>query len=174
MTEAAAFWGIIAGLAGNLVTNAVALAGWADLPVYLDPILVGALLSYVTIEIVIRRSRVTERERRRRLRLHETPAEEFEAARLRRTLGWAVALVLFGLAMSVLMCLLYALPYRDAAGGPATGEFVMSFAVGGFLVATGLLAWWGTRRSYGNVSAPGVGPNSVGAASAAIEPPNRE
>ena len=149
VTEAAAFWGIIAGLAGNLVTNAVALLGWADLPVYLDPILVGALLSYLTIEVVLRRGRVTERERRRRLRLHQAPHEEIDAARLRRTLGWAVALIVFGLVMAGLMVSFYALPYRQATGGPATGEFLMSLAVGGFLVLTGLLAWWGTRRSYG-------------------------
>jgi sodium/pantothenate symporter len=171
ITEAAAFWGIIAGLFGNLATNAVALLGWADLPVHLDPILVGALLSYVTIEIVSRGGQVTERERRRRLRLHEAPAEEFDPGRLRRTLGWATALVAFGLSLAGLMIVFYAVPYRVAVGSPATGEFVMSLAVGLFLVVTGALAWWGTRRSYGS-GASAAGP--AGAASAANEGPEQD
>ena len=37
VTEPAAFWGILAGLAGNLVTNAVALLGWADISCLLPP-----------------------------------------------------------------------------------------------------------------------------------------
>ena len=149
ITEAAAFWGILAGLAGNLVTNAVALLGWAELPVFLDPILVGALLSYLTIEAVSRGGRVTDRERRRRLRLHEVPAAELDAARVRRTLGWAAVLVAFGLLLALLMVVFYALPYRAVVGEPSMGEFAMSLAVGGFLVITGALAWGGTRRSYG-------------------------
>jgi len=150
VTEAAAFWGILAGLAGNLVTNGVALLGWAELPVYLDPILVGALLSYLTIEAVSRGGRVTDRERRRRLRLHEVPAAERDTARLRRTLAWAAALVAFGLLLTLLMVVFYALPYRAAAGAPSAGEFAMSLAVGGSLVITGALAWWGARRSCGS------------------------
>ncbi|MGD8577835.1 MAG: sodium:solute symporter family protein [Lysobacterales bacterium] len=148
ITEAGAFWGILAGLAGNLVTNAVALLGWAELPVILDPILVGAALSYVVTEVVSRRGRVTALERDRRLGLHMAPPEEFEPLRLRRTLAWAVALVVFGVLLTALMIVFYALPYGEAAAGGA-GELTLSLAVGLFLVATGALAWWGARRAYG-------------------------
>jgi sodium/pantothenate symporter len=148
ITEAGAFWGILAGLAGNLVTNAVALLGWADLPVILDPILVGAVLSYLVVEIVSRRGRVSEREHRRRERLHVAPAGEFDPARLRRTLAWAAALTVFGLSLGGAMIVCYALPYRAAVGGTAAGAFALSIAVGGFLASTGVLAWWGARRSY--------------------------
>lgn len=148
ITEAGAFWGIIAGLAGNLVTNAVALLGWVDLPVILDPILVGAVLSYLVVEAVSRAGRVSDRERRRRLRLHEMPDPERDPRKTRRTLAWAVALAVFGAVLAALMLVFYAVPYREAVGEAATGEFVLSLAVGGFLVVTGLLAWWGTRRSY--------------------------
>ena len=152
ITEAGAFWGIIAGLAGNLVTNAVALLGWVELPVILDPILVGAVLSYLVVEGVSRAGSVSERERRRRLRLHEMPEAERDPRRTRRTLFWAMALVVFGAVMTGLMLFFYAVPYREAVAGPATGEFALSLAVGGFLMLTGLLAWWGTRRSYGAVA----------------------
>jgi sodium/pantothenate symporter len=149
ITEAGAFWGIIAGLAGNLVTNAVALLGLVDLPVILDPILVGAVLSYVVVVLVSRAGRVSDREHRRRERLHETPADEFDPLRLRRTLGWAGVLMLFGLLLATLLVVFYALPYRRALGGSAAGEIAMSLGVGLMVVLTGALAWWGTKRSYG-------------------------
>ena len=150
ITEAGAFWGIIAGLAGNLVTNSAALLGLVDLPVILDPILVGAVLSYAVVVIVSRAGRVSDREHRLRERLHETPADESDPARLRRTLGWAAVLMVFGLSLGVLMVVFYALPYRHAAGGAAAGEIAMSVGVGLMLVLTGALAWWGTKRSYGS------------------------
>ena len=148
ITEAGAFWGIVAGLAGNLATNSVALLGWAELPVILDPILVGAVLSLLVVVIVSRRGRVNEKERERRLGLHLAPPEESDPARLRRTLGWAVWLVIFGLLLAVLMIVFYALPYRQAAGS-GVGEILLSIAVGLSLVATGGLAWWGAQRAYG-------------------------
>lgn len=154
ITEAAAFWGIIAGLVGNLATNAVALLGWFELPVILDPILVGAVLSYLVVELVSRSGQVSERERRRRHRLHEMPESEHDPARLRRTLGWAAALMAFGLSLAGLLIGLYALPYRDAVGA-AAGEIALALAVGLLLVATGALAWWGTKQSYGARSLAG-------------------
>ena len=42
ITEAGAFWGMVAGFASNLATNALSLIGGVEFPVYLDPILVGA------------------------------------------------------------------------------------------------------------------------------------
>jgi len=149
ITEAAAFWGIIAGFLGNLATNGVKLLGVVELPVIVDPILVGVVLSYAVIEIVSRRGRVTERESRRRERLHQMPEEEIDAAKLRSTLRWANALMAFGVLLAALMIVFYALPYRAAVGGAAAGEFVLSLGVGFFLVLTGALARWGTVRSYG-------------------------
>jgi hypothetical protein len=40
------------------------------------------------------------------------------------------------------------LPYRQATGSAAIGEFGLAIAVGFFLVLTGALARWGTLRSY--------------------------
>jgi sodium/pantothenate symporter len=148
ITEAGAFWGIIAGLLGNLGTNSLAVLGLVDLPVIFDPILVGFVLSYIVIEWVSRHGQVSERERRRRERLHQLPAEEVDAARLRRTLFWADALMIFGVTVAALLIAFYALPFRRVAGGAAAGEFALAIGVGFFLVVTGALARWGTLRSY--------------------------
>jgi sodium/pantothenate symporter len=148
ITEAAAFWGIIAGFLGNLATNGVILLGLADLPAIADPILVGALLSYTVIEIVSRRGRVSAREHRRRERLHEMPDEEVDHGRVRRTVLWANTLMVYGVVLAGLMVVFHVLPYRTAVGGSATGEFALAIGVGFFLVLTGALARWGTLRSY--------------------------
>jgi len=148
ITEAAAFWGIIAGFLGNLATNGVILLGLFDLPAIADPILVGALLSYVVIEIVSRRGQVSEREHRRRERLHEMPDAEVDHDRVRRTVLWANALMVFGVVLAGLMVAFHVLPYRRAVGGAGTGELVLAIGVGFFLVLTGALARWGTLRSY--------------------------
>jgi sodium/pantothenate symporter len=147
ITEAGAFWGILAGLAGNLATNVAALLGWVELPVWADPILVGALLSLAVVVGVSRRGRVSEPERRRRERLHEAPVEEGAAARLRSTRNWAWTLMGAGALLALTLIVFYVAPYR-AATGSAAGELAMSLGIGLMLVLTGWLAWRGTERAY--------------------------
>jgi Na+/proline symporter len=148
ITESGAFWGIIAGLIGNLFTNTLALLRIVDLPVYLDPILVGVVLSYVTVELVSMKGKVTSKEHELRERLHVTPESELDAAKLARTLMWPKLLIVFGVAFSLLLIGIYALPYQQATGQVATGEILLSVGIGLSLVVTGVLAWWGTARSY--------------------------
>ena len=148
ITEAGAFWGIIVGLLGNLVTNSLALLKIVDLPVLLDPILVGVVLSYITVEGVSLRGKVTEKQHDLRERLHRVPKSEIDAAKLGRTLFWPKLLIVFGAAFSVLLYFFYVVPYQQATGQPATGEILMSAGIGLSLVVTGVLAWWGTARSY--------------------------
>lgn len=148
ITEGGAFWGIIAGLVGNLFTNTLALLRIIDLPVYLDPILVGVVLSYITVELVSMKGKVTGKEHELRERLHVTPESELDAGKLARTLMWPKLLIVFGVAFSLLLIGFYALPYQQATGQTATGEILLSIGIGLSLVTTGVLAWWGTARSY--------------------------
>jgi len=161
ITEAGAFWGIVTGLLGNLAANLVGVLGMAELPAILDPILVGALLSYLTVEAVSWRGQVSEREHRRRLRLHEMPESETDPARLHGTLRYAVALMVFGIVLTVLLLLFYVRPYSQAVPGGAAGELAMSLGIGVMLVLTGALAWWGTWRSYARRVGPASAGNSV-------------
>jgi sodium/pantothenate symporter len=148
ITEAAAFWGIIAGLLGNLLTNALALLRLVDLPVFLDPILVGAIISYLTIEAVSYGGRVGQKEHAWRERLHRVPAAEIDFAKLSRTLAWSAAVMISGVLMTVLMVVFYYLPYRAAVQDRATGELVLSVAVGLAVFLAGLFAWIGARSAY--------------------------
>jgi sodium/pantothenate symporter len=150
ITEAAAFWGIIAGLLGNLLTNGLALLRLVDLPVVLDPILVGALVSYLTIEAVSSRGRVREREHAWRERLHRVPVAEIDAARLRRTLAWSAVVMASGVVMTLFLIFFYYLPYREATQNRAGGELMLSIAVGLAVFLAGLIAWRGTDSTYGD------------------------
>jgi sodium/pantothenate symporter len=149
ITEAAAFWGIITGLLGNVAVNLVIVTGAADVPTVLDPILVGAVLSYLTIEMVIARSKVTPEEQARREALHITPIQEFDAERMQRTVRWSWVVMAAGVAIGGLLLAYWARPWQQATGQPGTGEVVMSLFVGGCLVIAGALARWGTLRYYG-------------------------
>ena len=150
ITEAAAFWGIIAGFLGNIVARALDMSGAIDLPVYAHPILLGALLSYLVIELVILRSVVTPHEAANRELLHEVPSAEQDPRLLGRTVFWANAVMLSGPLLGLLMVVFWVLPYQAAIGRTATGEWLTAVIIGLILVATGALARVGTVRSYGS------------------------
>jgi sodium/pantothenate symporter len=148
ITEGAAFWGILVGLAGNVGMHAFNLLGGIDLPAILDPILVGAVLSWITVVTVSAAGEVSPSEHAWREKLHETPAAEIDFVRLRKTLFWSWVLIGGGVVTAALMVVFYYLPYRQAVGGAAVGELMMSLGVGLALIVTGVLARKGTLASY--------------------------
>ena len=115
------------------------------MPVWADPIILGALIGVVVTVWVSRCGTVSEAERRYRERLHEVPPEELDAAEIRRTLRWPAVLVICGILLTTVMVAFYALPYRSATG-QGSGEFVLSLACGFILIACGLLARWAILR----------------------------
>ena len=82
--------------------------------VYLDPILMGGVISLIVVLAVSRMTVVTENERRFRLSLLVTPVEELNASEAKKTLVYALALGLFGVVMTVGMLLYYVAPYQRA------------------------------------------------------------
>ena len=124
------------------------MQGIVDFPVYLHPIVVGALLSYITIEILTASGKVSDEEHALRESLHEIPAAEIDAGRLRGTLLCSKVVIAVGVLFAALLLVFYARPYQDATGGGATGEYLLAIGIGLSLVLTGVLALWGTKRSY--------------------------
>jgi sodium/pantothenate symporter len=114
ITEGGAFWGIITGLAGNVGANLLKLSGLVELPTVLDPILLGAVASYITIELVSRNGAVSEREHELREQLHQTPESELDSGKLHRTLQWSKAVIVFGVLLAVLLVVFYVMPYQQA------------------------------------------------------------
>ena len=153
ITAAAAMWGIVAGFLGNVIPKLLSLAGVVEWPVYLDPILIGATLSLVTVLWVSRYTRVTEEEREYRASLFIAPTEDIEQRKIAGTLRIAHLTAGFGLLSAVLLIVLFVLPYSDIKGLPASGAWFSAEAAlaGSWILTYGFCAWlviYGVRRSY--------------------------
>ena len=140
ITADGAFWGIVTGFVGNCTAKALDYFEFVDLPVWADPIILGAVLSLVVILLVSRRGAVSEVEHRYRASLHVVPAAEFNAQELRYTRRWSAILIVGGLLLSLLMVLFWALPYQRAVDADVLlgGEVWLSLGCGFVLVASGL------------------------------------
>ena len=157
ITEAAAFWGMLTGLAFNVVPKFFEFIGVIQLPSYLDPALIGGVASLVATILVSRRTTVTEEEASYLRRLHERPADEVRQSRTRRTLiAPAVLLIVNGVLMPWFLVEQYVRPYQRAMGqlmpdgslNLFTGEIALM--VGWVVIWSGLgiFSIWYIRRSY--------------------------
>jgi len=168
ITERAAFWGIVAGFAGNIGANLLGMFELVELPVYLDPIFLGAAASLAAIWGLSRHGDVSEAERAFLAALHRTPEGERDARRVRRSLVWPKAMLAVGIALSAAMIAFYARPYQEAvgaAGAVASGELLLAVAQGTLLIAGAALAHWGVRRAYAaGPAGPASRPSATGSA----------
>jgi sodium/pantothenate symporter len=114
LTEAGAFWGMVAGFGVNVTMNALSLAGWVQWPVVADPILVGVVSSYVVVRVVSNRGVVSVTEANYREALHRMPPQERDPAVIRQTLVWPKVMVATGAVIAVALTLFYAVPYQQA------------------------------------------------------------
>ena len=114
LTEAGAFWGMVAGFGVNVTMNALSLAGWVQWPVVADPILVGVVSSYLVVRVVSNRGVVSVTEANYREALHRMPPQERDPAVIRQTLLWPKVMVAMGAMIAVALTLFYAVPYRQA------------------------------------------------------------
>ena len=153
ITAAAAMWGIISGFLGNVIPKLLSLAGLVELPVYLDPILIGAVLSLVTVLWVSRYTQVTEAEREYRASLFVAPEEDVEPGRIAGTIKIAHLTGAFGLLSAALLIILFILPYREIKGLPLSGVWSSPEVAlaGSWILTFGFCAYlviYGVRRSY--------------------------
>ena len=114
LTEAGAFWGMVAGFGVNVTMNALSLAGWVQWPVVADPILVGVVSSYLVVRVVSNRGVVSVTEANYREALHYMPPQERDLAVIRQTLVWPKVMVAMGAVIAVALTLFYAVPYQQA------------------------------------------------------------
>lgn len=154
ITASAAFWGIVSGFLGNIIPKLLSVLGVLQLPAWLDPILVGGVISLVVVLVVSARTQVSETERRYRLSLLNVPAEELNPAEARKTLRYAYALGAFGIVMTLVMLRFYVLPYQ-AATFADDGAFRFDWFSGealfayGWSIVFGAVAWL-LRRAVSN------------------------
>ncbi len=156
ITADAAFWGIVTGFVCNVIPAALEYLGLISLPVYLNPVVIGASVSLVTIFVVSRRGRVTRAEKVYRLRLHRTPDIDRNARMTRVTLIAPALLVLYGCVMPVLLIRFYVIPYQTATGRLLadgsidwwTGEALLALSTAVLYIPLGLISAAVIRRRY--------------------------
>jgi sodium/pantothenate symporter len=157
ITADAAFWGIISGFLFNAVPKALEYLGWIELPFWLDPILLGGLVSLAVVLVVSGFSSVSRDEQVYRLQMHRVPEQEVSASRLRYT-GYApLLLAIYSVTMSFILITVYVQPYQEATGTLTatggidwlSGESLLVLIHPFVVLPTAWIAWRMIRKSYG-------------------------
>jgi len=156
ITEAAAFWGMLSGLLFNVVPKFFDYIGMIDLPSYLNPVLIGGVVSLVVTIVVSRRTIVSEDEVSYLTKLHDTPADEISAKKTRTTLLAPALLIANGLIMPFLLITHYVRPFQAARGELSadgsldwfTGEAVLAMSWSVVYVSLGIFAIKVIRDAY--------------------------
>jgi sodium/pantothenate symporter len=159
ITESAAFWGMLSGLLFNVVPKFFEFIGVIEFPSYLNPVIIGTVVSLVVTMVVSRCTTVTDEEVRRLAKLHEVPAEEVSRNRTRTSLIAAGVLIVYGLVMPVLLIVYYVRPFQEARGELSpdgsidwfTGEAILALSWFFVYVTLGLFAAKVIRGSYSPV-----------------------
>jgi sodium/pantothenate symporter len=157
ITANAAFWGIVSGFVFNAVPKALEYVGWIELPFWLDPILLGGLVSLVVVLALSRFSRVSRQEQVYRLQLHRVPEPEVSASKLRFTRYAPLTLAAYSVTMCFVLITIYVRPYQEStgtlnAGGGIdwlSGESLLVLAGPVVVLPTAWIAWRMIRKSYG-------------------------
>lgn len=156
ITESAAFWGMLSGLVFNVVPKFFVYLGMIDLPSYLNPVLIGGVVSLVVTVVISRCTVPSEEEASYLTRLHQTPVDEISAGKTRTTLLAPALLIANGLIMPFLLIAYYVRPYQLAtgtlsAGGSLdwfAGEAILAVSWSVVYVSLGLVAIKVIRREY--------------------------
>jgi len=157
ITADAAFWGIVSGFVFNAGPKALEYWGWVELPFWLDPILLGGLVSLLVVLVVSSFSKVSRKEHDYRLQLHEVPEQEVSIPKSRITRYAPLVLAAYSVTMSTILMTIYVQPYQEvtgtlSAGGGInwlSGESLLVLAGPVVVLPTAWIAWRMIRRSYG-------------------------
>jgi sodium/pantothenate symporter len=157
ITSEAAFWGIISGFVFNAGPKALEYLGWIELPIWLDPILLGGLVSLAVVLVLSWLGSVSRAEQVYRLRLHRIPEQEVSVSKSRLTLYAPLALAVYSVSMCMILITIYVRPYQEitgtlgATGGIdwLSGEALLVLASPVVVLPTAFIAWRMIRKSYG-------------------------
>jgi len=157
ITADAAFWGIVSGFVFNAVPKALEYMEWIELPFWLDPILLGGLVSLTVVLSLSRFTQVSREEQVYRMQLHRVPQQEISASKLKFTRFAPLLLAAYSVTISVFLMTIYVKPYQQATGSLAVGGGINWLSGESLLVLAGPLvvlpsawiAWRMIRKSYG-------------------------
>ena len=157
ITADAAFWGIVSGFVFNAVPKALEYLEWIDLPFWLDPILLGGLVSLVVVLVISRFNHVSREEQVFRMQLHRVPEHEINKTKLRFTRYAPLLLAVYSLTICIILITIYVQPYQEITGSLRAGGGINWLSGEALLVVAGpivvlpsaWIAWRMIRKSYG-------------------------
>ena len=160
ITESAAFWGMLSGLVFNVVPKFFDYIGMIELPSYLNPVLIGGVVSLVVTIVVSRRTIVSEKEVSYLAKLHQTPRDEMSVRRTRTTLVAPALLVANGLIMPYLLITYYVRPFQAVRGDLSadgsldwfTGEAILAMSWSVVYISLGMFAIKVIRNAYSPIT----------------------
>ena len=147
ITADGAFWGIVTGFFGNVIPALFDYVGFISLPSYLNPALIGASISLITIMYISKRGTVSAQEAQYREDLHRTPVVDCDLQKTKITMLAPAALVLYGCLMPLLLIKYYVTPYQTGVGqllsngsvDLTTGEAILAMLSAPVYVILGLI-----------------------------------
>jgi Na+/proline symporter len=157
ITSDAAFWGIVSGFVFNAVPKALEYMEWVDLPFWLDPILLGGLVSLTVVLLVSRFDHVSREEQVYRMQMHRVPEQEINKTKLRFTSYAPLLLAAYSLVICVFLITIYVQPYQEITGSLRadgginwlSGEALLVLAGPLVVLPSAWISWRMIRKSYG-------------------------
>ena len=114
LTKAGAFAGMLAGFASCFGLQVASNIIGFSLPIWLDPSIVGFVCSFTAMVIASAVTKVTEEEKAARAALFVIPEKEKDPAKIRSMFTWVRASFGVGIVITVVLILLWAVPYMRA------------------------------------------------------------
>jgi sodium/pantothenate symporter len=156
ITADAAFWGIVSGFVFNAGPKALEHLEWIQLPFWLDPILLGGMVSLVVVLLVSLFGDVSREEQVYRLQLHRVPDQDKSPSKLRITRYAPLILAIYSISMCAILFTIYVRPYQQVTGNLAagggidwlSGESLLVLSSPLVVVPTAWIAWRMIRKSY--------------------------
>lgn len=116
MSELGAFLGMLFGFLGCVIPKCISALTGKALPMYLDPFIIGVLLSAAGIVLGNRMRKATDADISRYKELHVRPQSECNPAVDQRTHRMTYMYGCFGIALGLFFIFAYAVPYMHAFG----------------------------------------------------------
>ena len=117
VTKTGAFWGMLSGFvvsAGMKIYTSVANI---LLPIYFDPFFVGIAVGIVAMIVGSALTKVTEKEKEERMLLFTVPEEEKIPKEIKKTKNMIVLTIPLGILISILLMVLWVIPYLKGIAG---------------------------------------------------------
>jgi len=112
-----AFYGMLLGFVGSIITRIYTLSTGTTLPVALDPFWIGIYLSIIGIVIGSLLSKVTTEEVAARNKLFVIPEVEKNPVEMKKTSRMGYVMVATGVGLCLFLIIFYAYPYTQAVQG---------------------------------------------------------